>query len=689
MNISSSGKPTRQKLQKLLLEAVQHGEVEQARMLISQGANPSEASAGRMDCGMTPLMMAIAVKSQPAIDLLLPLSDLSVRDCFGRTALAYVLMDLACSETLDEGRLALLRELGPPCGMLLDNEGRTPLSEAAVSWGGRDDIFEKVIRELSPHVDLSHRGSDGLTACGAALCFGRDASNIAMLLWKACPDKEAAASEQSSRHGGLAHIAAEKNRADFLAEIAFWADLRAPDSRGRTPLMRAAASGAMGCVEFLAKMGTSLVDHDGCDALMLSIENFQTVNTAKKGLVFCAEKAGAFFRILADGSDFSARDFLGESAMDKARDRGLLWLVKLLDKDNGGDSPPAEKEQSAARAGQAKLQELLHQAAALGDVALVKKRLEQGADPLRSSGESGQTALMAAAMHGQLGAIIKLAPASNLQAVDFDGKTALMAVMASADESLADEPLECIAKLLSPETAMQTCGQGRTPLMMAMRLGKDFAKALEMLGPMSNWMAKDNRGETIASQALGNRQWATAALIIWNVHPDQTWLAASANCNGESLAHLAAGLGYWKMLEAMRDKADFGARDALGRTPLMSACANARAFQRAIAAKMLAPLSDATAVDNDGCDALMLALESGNGNCDDDAISEVVASLISRSNLASLDYRGESALRKAEKRGLSRCAAIIRERMDILAERKALAEAAGPASHLGARQLRI
>lgn len=138
--------------------------------------------------------------------------------------------------------------------------------------------------------------------------------------------------------GTLAHLAAKSERPEFLAAISSMADLDARDDNGRTPLMAAAGSahdtlnhehiigndGA--CMRVLLENGCDAraVDRDGSDALMLLMESLDSPQALKN------IDLNATVALLIEKSNPWARDFLGESALDKAKLRNMNEVVLAL-----------------------------------------------------------------------------------------------------------------------------------------------------------------------------------------------------------------------------------------------------------------------------------------------------------------------------------------------------------------------
>lgn len=98
----------------------------------------------------------------------------------------------------------------------------------------------------------------------------------------------------------------------------------------------------------------------------------------------------------------------------------------------------------------------------------------------------------------------------------------------------------------------------------------------------------------------------------------------------------------------------------------MLACFYGGCFESAV--KLLAPWSDCRAVDAQGCDALMLAIEESQRESYGDFVG-AVSELVRWADLGARDFLGESALDKAIDREFPLVEAAIRARMAIQEEK--------------------
>lgn len=655
----------RQKIQKLLTKAIGKGNALDVKKFLAQGASPSLPDGPRM---LTPLMEAASKASAELIALFLPFNDIAATDTLGRTPLHLLLQYLGDPQLNSEPagwREALSSLLSPDTAVKKTFKGASPLLLVASRWGRIID-FNEIISMLRPFSDFSATDARGLTPTALALgCGMADASSRALALFHADPDQERCLSLPDHALGSsLAHVAVNHNCVDFLSETFPRVDLNAVDARGRTLLMASVAGGGGGkegfsCMDFLLAKGANplCVDDDGCDALMLGIESLIVGfnNSQWHRLIPLAQKSNLLFR-----------DHLGESAFDKAMDRGLFTLADAIEALAG----PAIRHIPVVQTGirpttRKKLFELLDAAIRLRRIDLVDKRLFQGADP---QAHDDHSALMLACIFDSEEIIRRLIPVSDLRFVNSYGNTALTFFLES---KAIDSPqrLLLMAELLSPEPTAND--MGCLPLGLARPTPEFFSATMDLLGSPDDWSALSARGETILD--FHGDQAQTHALAILAAHPDPNLLLSLLNHEGQTVFHLAAKAAFLPFLTAAASQERLVALDFTGHTPLMSACAGMSHGDLFPVVALLAPWSDCCSVDYNGCDALMLAIESAFADCDD--LLETVQILAPLSDLETRDFLGESALDKALARGFERSAGALRARLAIYDERETLATA--------------
>lgn len=682
------------KTQNLLSEAILTGDVPRAHKLLAKGADPS-GRGGSLD--HTPLMDAASVFNRSLIEFFLPLNDVNATAKKGSTALSlfvkYLSSDVFCGTAPNVA-------INVPCGWqssldLLLSAGATgaeglssTLAAAAAYWSSTSIEFSEIIQAL-PTSDFSAPDAHGCSAYIYALTSHCARGGLrAVTLLKMDPMRRSALLSCSPRHGTLAHVAARHRRLDFLLEIAAEADFEARDSQGRTPLMAAIKNPSFRCVDFfLSKVDPQATDRHGCDALMLFIEENQDLD-----ILLSDPKSKKTIGRLVAKSNLWARDFLGESALDKARDRNMHRLARLILRTRHTLAPSTAAPASGSSApmspaGVDRLQELLFRAIERNQITLVKKFLAQGACPLRPLPPAphriydGRTPLATAAAYyggNDAAAVIQyLAPLSNLLEVDAAGRTALLNFLHKKHIS-SDEDILALRALFSPKVARIASPDGGTVLTVAMANLNFWPTVINILSEASDWMAIDAEGNNILARKLHQASTPADLQAIWNAHPDRAWLAASANHAGETIAHLAALYGRNHFLQKIAPQVDFSATTVSGMTPLLLAALLAQDSilgVSCIAARILAPWSDCRVVDFNGCDALMLVAE--NASLENDNLLSLVEALAGRVDLDARDFLGESALDKALRRDLPGTAAIIRSRMAIIFEKDELASIVG------------
>lgn len=674
-----------QKLTSLLMDAAALGDIDTAKKRIAQGADP--ASACHLT-GETPLFVAVSSGRLDMVNFLLPLSNPAAVSFSGRSALSALISRFsrhyapggAAAEWID-----LVYALAPASASTPDRDGRSPFMEAASAGHASDlQFILRIISTLSPHVDWNALDHNGMTACA----FAAQSRNphLALAIFNATPDKELACRSTFGPRGSLAHIAVTHGcGTDFLSRILPFSDVDARDSLGRTPLMLAVSHGADEFTEILLPLGLGAraVDFEGRDALMLLIEDVMPPMRGRRPSFIFQASLGPLISDLIARSDLLARDFLGESALDKARNLHQLphfeTEIRAILGEAANLSPPMLKflaEPTIA------LQRRLLRAAAQGDIQLVRKRIAQGADPRLPASSAGSSALMAAISQGHMDVIHELLPMSNLQLSNDSGDTALTrALLAFRSHHLSlQNLLDLLPSLATPEAALAQSSSGATPLMLVASMCVDYPlqeKIVALLGALSDWRSVDNHGRSVVAVAVAAGSDGLA-LALWCAHPDAPWLASIVDSCGATLAHIAAASGNVQILDAIAPLSDFSARDANGFTPLMLACS--RVDNKVLGAiARISPWSDCHAVNRHGCDPLMIAIES----CDPDpdlqlelhllCIAEILAP---RVDIFARDHLGESALDKANDRGFAAASKIISAQMAILDEREALSQAA-------------
>lgn len=299
------------KLSELLCSAIYAGRLDLVDKRLLQGADPQVPHP----YSATPLMAACSLKMHHIIRRLSPISNLLAEDSHGNTALFYFL----AGNLIDTPeRLFIMTELlSPENASHLNFNGLSPLSVLRPS-----PEFFSATTDL-----LGLRDYSKAIMAGGSIDFNfNDETSVlhALAIFEARP--EGLLSVLNHKGHSVFHLAAKHGATAFLAATASHAALAALDFLGQTPLMRAcdALSNRGNTHQTVALLAPwsdcQVVDACGCDALMLAIEAahresddlFETVQS------------------LALGSNLEARDFLGESALDKALARGFERSSNIL-----------------------------------------------------------------------------------------------------------------------------------------------------------------------------------------------------------------------------------------------------------------------------------------------------------------------------------------------------------------------
>lgn len=331
------------KLNSLLFDAVIRGDSEHVSMRLSQGADPKLFANPRVHAldptrfsqkaPLNALMIAAQGGCADIVSLLIPASDPSAVDGEGRTALLLAAF---------HGRpdcVALLIPVSDPSWT--DCDGRDSLMLSCMARCSSPNAAAACISLLAPLCDftrMDRRGKTALEIAAASRHVGAVDALLSASDLAGCRDRCSAALfsallSRSPRTQAPSLIPlsdpsfrdAQGRDALFLAAAAglfgpaLDALLASPGPRSympsRTPLMAAAAKGALPTVEQLAlAIDPRLVDSHGCDALMLAVEHGQ--QSAALALIPL--------------SDLGQRDIFGLGARDKALAKPAEWREPVL-----------------------------------------------------------------------------------------------------------------------------------------------------------------------------------------------------------------------------------------------------------------------------------------------------------------------------------------------------------------------
>lgn len=308
----------KEKLSELLFSAISGSNTLLLEKRLMQGADP-KLPLGELS--QTPLMAAAGqsgIRSE-IIKILRPLSDIAAVDSTGSTALLIYLI----SHTIDssEALFNLTELLSPQAALIANHFGQTPLRQLCSNPDFRSSSID-LLGSMSDWKSLDIDGDPVINLYCDHKAFG-----MALAIFDAHPDKEWLASSKNYAGQTIFHLASKAGNAAILNATASYSLLSSRDYGGNTPLMcilDAMLRPRAPCSE-IAKLlapwsDCRAINDNGCDALMCIIENAFQENDD-----FCNTA-----EILASRSNIDARDFLGESALDKALERGFLRTAQII-----------------------------------------------------------------------------------------------------------------------------------------------------------------------------------------------------------------------------------------------------------------------------------------------------------------------------------------------------------------------
>jgi ankyrin repeat protein len=347
-----------------LITAIQEGRLDDARNLITNGANVNAANAD----GTTALMQAAEgsvymPNNAPAVAMLLDRGGkIDAQDNRGRTALYR-----AAAEGKTEAMRLLLARKANPNQRAID--GSSPLL-AAITFG-RVDAMNLLLASGSD-VDLPDaQGTTPLALAAEGIAY---MPNNAPLV-RALLEKDAKADEQDARGRTPLHRAAAEGKNEAIELLLDKkVNPNAKSSMGATPLQEAVTYGHQATVQLLLQRGAdvNLADAQGNTPLMIAAEGtaYLPNNTPMTGTLLDAK------------ANVNAQDSRGRSALYRASAEGKIQAMTLL--------------------------------------------LDKGANP-NVQANDGSTPLLQAVTYGRLGAAtLLLSRGANVDLADASGNTPLM-----------------------------------------------------------------------------------------------------------------------------------------------------------------------------------------------------------------------------------------------------------------------
>jgi len=291
------------------------------------------------------------------------LPDIVVREANGRATMLY--------EAAAEGNIELVKSLiSSGADVNTPNDwGWTPLYVA--SGIGNRDLVNLLIDEGA---DVNTGTKEGMTPLHFAI------SNSNKEIVELLIEKSADINIKNNRGHTPLHLAAEDGQKDAVELlISKGAEIDEKDNNGRIPLHLAARDGQLDVVEMLITKGADInaKNNGGQTPLHLAARNGQ------KEIVEL---------LITKGVDINATNYRGITPLFLARSRGHTEIVELLKKHG-------TIEDSSAGENGAEPANLLHEAAAAGDIEQVKSLISQGAN-LDARDNQGSKPLHHAAVNG-------------------------------------------------------------------------------------------------------------------------------------------------------------------------------------------------------------------------------------------------------------------------------------------------
>jgi len=316
-------------------------DVESIKRLLAEGVSPNERAGVRLI--RTPLMLAASMGHVEATKILLPVSDLGLRDAHGLDALSHA----ATSESMEVLNLILSAGASPAA----DSEtGKTPLHHAALSQR------TEMVKRLLPMCDPNKKDTYGATPLHLA-CFDLADVEPGWSKDTECARLLAAVSaidEPNDDNQTPLHYAVRHNRGDCVRVLlSAGADAGWRDKEGNTPLIAAAKSGSVEAIaDLLAVSDASARDKEGNTALLIAAareepelvsllanrEDAQMANRDGVTPLIQASMQGNIeaMRILAPFSDANAQTSEGNTALThafwSANAPGIDLLAPLTDR---------------------------------------------------------------------------------------------------------------------------------------------------------------------------------------------------------------------------------------------------------------------------------------------------------------------------------------------------------------------
>ncbi|XP_046566153.1 uncharacterized protein LOC124274831 [Haliotis rubra] len=570
--------------------------------------------------GETPLHCAAQNQCMECVELLLPLSNVNTQVGDGRTAL---LLSLQSNVSHSHDVIQALLEKGADAG-IKNKKGETPLHCAA-----QNQCME-CVELLLPLSNVNTQGGDGRTALLLRLQSNVSHSHDVI---QALLEKGADVGILNKDDETPLHCAARKQCMECVKLLLPLSDVNAQDSDGDTALHCSSWS----CTPHFHKIIQALLDKEADVKIKNKKGETPLHRAALNQCMECVE-------LLLPLSDVNAQDSDGDTALH----------CSFLSNENHSHE-------------------------------MIQALLDKEAD-VKIKNKEGETSLHCAAFNQCIECVELLLPLSDVNALNSDGDTALHCSF------LSNEPHshEVIQALLDKEADVKIKNKkGQTLLHCAAR--KQCMECVELLLPLSDVNALNSDGGTaLHCSLLSNKKHSHEVIqALLDKEADvkiknkkgETLLHCAArkqcmkcvklllplsdvnalNSDGDTALHCSSWLcrpHFHKVIQALLDKeADVKIKNKKGETPLHRAALN----QCMKCVKLLLPLSDVNALNNDGDTALHCSFLSNEPHS-----HKVIQALVDKAaDVKIKNKKGETLLHLAASYQCMECVKLLLPLSDV------------------------
>jgi ankyrin repeat protein len=619
-----------------LIEACDYGPLTSVQALLDRGADPNQV----VRYGFSPLLTADRAGRTSAVGLL---EERGAR--VGR-------VEMQLFREARNGNVEGIRALDPRKESVnaRDRRGRTVLMEAAEQ--GHRDVVQLLLEQ---NADPAAIDTDGVSALKLAAQRGR--TSVLGVLLSVVPSDEKADTDALL-------VAVENGHPQAVSLLAGPDSAAKVDglSKGRVPLVVAAAKGNLQVVRTLVKHGADVKKktRSGLTALQAAIlggheEVAQYLVTKDGGgvkeanLLLAASRGNVedVSRLLEspDPPDAEAVDGLGRTPLMRACEHGhravvLLLLAHLESRGKGRAECAVSVKDRRGRTP-------LMWAAVGGDEGIIRLLIEKYAADVSCMSETGRTALLEACRHGYLAAVQVLLDSHGdterrKHAVNFednDGNTPLSEAL-TGTEPHRGQDYERIFNLLVESGAER--GRERAQFLVAARVGD--SRRLQDLIPQVEVDTPRLSGKTALMLAAENGYVKCVEVLL----QAGARVATQSLGTGETALLLAARKGRRDVVALLLENhADPEAAVGDGPTALVEAV---RGRHEDTVAELLKYQADPDRHDGNGSTPLMLAVLGAKGN-DDRLVDLLLGAAGDRLDVDRTDFGNRTALTLAHLKG--------------------------------------